>query len=408
MISLYLHFLNGPLKHQALLFPEGKLICGQDEECDIHLILDGDSLSFELDKVEEEIFLASDISCYVGGQLSEVKQLPREKVIEVAGCQFLISERNKLDLPVVLPTLYTAQIPTGRWGLSLRIAPLMLLVLIVSLAVGSLTHRGMHTGRENPEKNVRQWLEQQQDRLPGVKLAWQNANQVTLTGYYPGQVAINPVLRMLKKHAIRYQLQAFNEEDINDNVQYLAARFGYDTLSVTAGKNPGEVEIGGVIIADDTWRKFLRELKNIDGLQQWEIKNIALMNTKDLINLVKDLGLLGKVSIERDKQSFIITGQLEEEQRDALNKGLARLTGGYQDKIMFQNMDPVSPSDSIFPNPVVSVGGSKDKPFVELLDGRRLQPGARLENNHEIVSINAKNGIDLLVGDNLLHYTFNF
>jgi type III secretion protein D len=407
MRTLYLHFLNGPLKNQSLLLPKGELRCGQHDECDIHVPLEGKQSEFALSHRDEGVWLIDGIPCQTEGKMVDEGSLPMDSPIEVGGCQFLLSASNTLTLSAPLPALYTQ-----RKTLSLLrryshvIVTLVLGGLVLTVGLAYLL---ISASEKTPQISIQERLTLQPiQALPNMALKWLSPKRVTLSGYYPEESVLRPLLQTLKKNGIRYQLQAFNQQDVLDSVRYLAVRRGYHDLMVSAGEQPGVVDISGAIIADETWRRFLRELKIINGLQRWEVKNLSLMNTSDLLTLVKNLGLLGRVSIERDKQKFTITGLLTEEQKSGLNQGLTRLTGGFQDKILFQNMAPANPSDSIFPNPVVSVGGNKDKPFVELLDGRRLQPGARLENNYEIVAIDTKYGIDLLGEDNLLHYTFNF
>lgn len=406
-MPLYLHFLSGTLNGQSLRLPEGDVTCGPGEDCDIHLPLSEGSAGFTLQCTAGEVRLVGELPCLVDGEPMDGDMLPADCVLEVAGYRMMLSALADPVLPLSLPALTASSPAALRAHYPLRYLPGGLFLLLCTI-LALLLFRSATPTESLPVITAQAAVAQVQQSLPALRLEWRSPRQVVLSGYYPNQETLQVLLRTMKRHAVHYQLQAFDEEALRDSVHYLAARFGYEDLTVSAGKQPGEVDIAGAIIADDIWRQFLRELGSIEGLTHWEIKNIALMNTADLLRLVKTQRLLGQVSIERDKQRYTITGQLNEQQKAALNAGIQRLTGGHQDNIVFQNMVPVSPSDRIFPSPVVSVGGSRDKPFVELQDGRRLQPGARLDNHYEIVAIDAKYGIDLLGEDNLLHYAFTF
>lgn len=404
---LFIHFLNGPLRGQSLQLPKGELVCGTTAQSDITLPLDAGVEEFVLHHTDGIVEFHGPAICWVAGRVTDEHVLPLEIPIDIGGCVFVVSQSSVMTEAFTLPEREGSPVPvpqlrTRRAGFAIGV----LLFVLVASGVSIGAWQQASPPPVNPVQQVQQWFSHQS--YDDLKLMWSADNRVTIQGYYTGQQAIQPLLQRLRHYGIRYQLEAFSEEDLNDTLRYLAVQAGYDNLKISRGNSAGSVNISGAIIADDSWRQFLHALQDVDGLKKWQIESLSLMNTRELLALVKEQKLLGLVSIERHKQLFTITGLLNEQQRAALNKGIDTLTGGQQGHIVFQNMVPASPSDSVFPSPVVSVGGNKAKPFIELADGRRLQPGAKLDNGYEIVAIDAARGIDLLGDDQLLHYTFSF
>ncbi|MRT05900.1 type III secretion system inner membrane ring subunit SctD [Ewingella americana] len=406
-MSQYIHFLNGPLQRQCLMLPEGSLICGMSPESDIIFPLEGSIEQFILAVGDGLVELVSEAPCQVAGKKSAVSLLPHDTLVDIAGCEFVLSlSESTPDLP---STALVQLAPIAGRAVTLSPGLLGFIGMVLMVIVVSVLWLKKPDTSATSLQDIQQWSKQELAvNLRDLHLNWRSDGQVTLSGYYADQKMIQPLLQQLKHYGVPYQQMAFNEEDLRDALTDLAAQNGFEDLKISRGLNPGSVEISGAIIADNNWRQFLDGLQEIEGLNSWHVQNLTMMNTSELLKLVKQLNLLGLVSIERHKQIYTITGLLNASQRDALNKGIEDLTGGVKGRIYFQNMSPASPSDSVFPQPVTSVGGSKNKPFIELADGQRLQPGARLANNYEVVAIDAKRGIDLLGEDQLLHYTFNF
>lgn len=403
---LFIHFLNGPLQRQSLLLPEGDIICGTSSDADFIVPLTNEIPRFVLTRKGKILYRADEMPCQMNGQILTEQGLPSGVPAEIAGCRFFYSDQaspvwpddrasEKKDVKAV----------SGR---SFITVAMFLYLLMVALAAFFLTAMKPQTVQVDAVSQIQLWLESNQKALTDLNVTWGPDGKAELRGYYPNQQTIKPLLQRLKYFGISYQLLAFSETDLHEAVSYLASLVGYSDLRISRGTTAGSVDISGAIIADNTWRTFLHSLQELEGLKRWEIKNLTVMNTQELLSLVKELKLLGMVSIERHKQVFTITGLLSEKQRVALNDAIKKLTGGNTERISFQNMAPANASDALFPTPVVSVGGSKAKPFIELADGSRLQPGAKLANNYEIVAIDASRGIDLLGNDQLLHYTFNF
>lgn len=410
MTATYLHFLNGPLTHQSLLLPDGTLVIGRHNDSDVYFELDSSNEMFELHHVHGEVYMISDNEYTVDGNspVSRDSSLPLNSIIQVGGCFFLLGPETITSYPTVT---YSSSSEGERKKNSIAymytvVSSLIALALLILLFYIIFSHKVDEQTKENTIHDL--IIKQQKEHLPDLRLTWNGDHQVDLSGYYKSREVLMPVITMMKRHNIRFNLRAYNDEDIKESVVYLARRQGFDKLIVQSGDKPGSVSLSGMIVADETWRVFLKDLQSVDGLKRWSLQNISMLKTADLLLVVKKLKLLSKVSIERDKQSFTITGVLTEEQKRDLSKEVLKLTGGEPDKIIFQNMNPVSPGESIFPSPVVSIGGGKNNEFVELLDGRRMQSGARLENNYEIIAIDPKSGIDLLGDDNLLHYNFSF
>lgn len=402
----FIHFLNGPLQRQSLQLPEGDLVCGTSPEADIIISLNDDVPQFVLTCNGNAVYRADDLPCQIEGQLSSERLIPEGAPVEIAGCRFFVSDMAS----PVWPSDRAPAKENGKVRGYRRIAlgagvGLTLIAALILLFYGLLKPQPTQI---NPVEQVKLWLNEHRSDFTDLDVIWRPDGKVELKGYYPSYEAIQPLLQRLKYYSVDYHLQAFSEADLHDAVNYLASLSGYTDLQIKRGEKPGSIDISGSIIADNTWRRFLNALQDLEGLESWEVNNLTLMNTQELLTLVKSLKLLGMVSIERHKQVFTITGLLNEDQKKALNNAIEKLAGINSGRILFQNMAPASPSDAVFSTPVISVGGSKTKPFIELSDGSRLQPGAKLNNNYEIVAIDATRGIDLLGDDQLLHYTFNF
>lgn len=402
----FIHFLNGPLQRQSLQLPEGDIVCGTSSEADIIVALNDEIPQFVLTCNGNAVHRADDLPCQIGGDFSSERLLPEGIPVEIAGCRFFISNQAS----PVWPCERTSK--TQDVNLSGRrkaiINGMIIAIIITVLVIICYSQLKPQSTPVDPVRQVQLWLNEHQNEFSDLDVIWRPDGKVELKGYYPSQQVIQPLLLRLQYFGIGYRLLAFSEADLHEAVNYLASLSGYTDLQINRGDKAGSIDISGAIIADNTWRHFLNTLQDLDGLQGWKVNNLTMMNTQELLSLVKKLDLLGMVSIERHKQVFTITGQLNEAQKAALNDAIEKLSGGNTGRISFQNMAPASPSDAVFPTPVVSVGGSKDKPFIELSDGSRLQPGAKLNNNYEIVAIDASRGIDLLGEDQLLHYTFNF
>ncbi|EFD6146632.1 type III secretion system LEE inner membrane ring protein EscD, partial [Escherichia coli] len=96
MLSSYkIKLLNGAMRNRELQLPMGNLTLGTEDNDIVYFPLEQGLNQFLLDIREEGVFLLSPVEFWIDGQPTPYeadKPLPVGKVIDIAGCCFIIGD----------------------------------------------------------------------------------------------------------------------------------------------------------------------------------------------------------------------------------------------------------------------------------------------------------------------------
>jgi type III secretion protein D len=411
--SITMTFLTGPLRGHHFVLAQGHTFFG-DENADVLLPLDTDAGNITLNVSHSGVYYLGTEPCWVGGESFGQTALPLNKVIDICGMIFIISSSNenvpdvdKVKLPGRKSSSQVIK-RTPQW----RFSMLMLSFLLISLLAGisySFVHQ--ETEIELVDRiGVQQWLSQQVTLEQNSQLVfqWLPDGVLKIDGHCSLTRELNNISAVLRANNVFYQLSASCDDQIINNIHYLLNRHGFKNIGMEFSKKTGAVKFIGDIKSDEHWRSFIKDLESAIEIKHWEVVRNSRREMHDLLKDIKAENLIGKISIERMQEKNIITGQISSQQKAALTRILKSDNTIANENLIFQSMPPQSASADIFPEPVVSIGGVKERGYIELSDGRRLQIGAMLLRDYEIVAIDSQLGIDVMNRENLLHYTPDF
>lgn len=404
-VALNLKFLNGPMQGYGLDLPDGKVTLG-DGDVDIQAIFDNGMLKVAIDINENSVVILDDVDCWVDGWPYYEKQLPLEKIINLSGVIFiLLADENHFDISVITEKQIRARHRISKLKQNIIIAFSM--VSIVSL-IGILIGFDVFSNDENKETyqlSIVKRLKEQKNNisLESLKFEWSKEQILRISGKCKKQEDLDSLLIYLKGKGIYWSLETQCQDKLLENIEDLLIQEGYQQIKVSNGEKLGEIIIRGNIKADKRWERVVRQLTEYLELTSWSVENRKI-DTIDVITSIRKLGLLGKITIYKQEGKWVISGLLTKKQQNSIKEELGFIFESNEKDIIFQNISISNFSGKgIFPQPITSIGGSKRNSYVILLDGRRLQVGAILNNDFEIVNIDPINGVDVYKEGQLLH-----
>lgn len=403
-MELTLKLLNGPMQGRSLRLPAGELTIGVGDT-DLQLPLEEDVSRVTLRIADDgEVQLSESIPCWIEGRQRQNDRLPTGKIIDLAGVVFVLLPEGESFIPRRIPE----RLAPGRWRLShLQRRVVVCVALLVAVVLGGTAFYWWQHQESETEKmgrlGVQRWLAEQHRReeLKTLGFEWLQDGTLRIYGQCRRQLPLTEVLQQLRIAGVFWRLETQCQDQLLDEVRQLLEQNGYQDVEVSDGHYPGEVRICGEIHADARWREVVKQLAEMDGLKRWSVSERSANQGRGLLEAIRQADLLGLVSLEKQGQRLIISGLLNPEQRKKLIAALKP----FQLEPIFQQISPRSTADShqLFPQPVVSIGGNRRNPWLVLADGRRLQVGAMLNNEYEIVHIDPASGIDLFRRGSLLH-----
>ncbi len=404
-MTLHLKFLNGPMQGYGLDLPEGKVTLGEGD-VDIQAIFDNGTQKIELDVNESHVVILSDADCWVEGWPYNEKQLPLYKVINLAGFVFiLLIDESHFDINNISEKQIRARHRLSK--LKQNIITIFSVILMVVLVV-IIISVGIFSGTENKNSSpleIINSLKRQENNisLSSLEFDWSKEKILRISGKCRKQEDLESLLMHLKGKGIYWSLETQCQDKLRENIEDLLIQEGYQQIKVSDGEKIGEVIIRGNIKADKRWERVVRQLTEYSELTRWSVENRKI-DTLEVIKAIRKLGLLGKITIYKQEDKWVISGLLTPKQQNSIKEDLGFIFESNEKDIIFQNISISNFSGKgIFPQPITSIGGSKRNSYVILLDGRRLQVGAILNNDFEIVNIDPINGIDVYKEGQLLH-----
>ncbi|MGG4608858.1 type III secretion system inner membrane ring subunit SctD [Providencia sp. Me31A] len=404
-VTLHLKFLNGPMKGYGLDLPEGKVTLGKGD-VDIQAVFDNGTQTIELDVNESHVVILSDANCWVDGWPYNEKQLPLDKVINLAGFAFiLLTDESHFDIN----NISEKQIRARRRLSKLKKNIITIFsVISVALVIVGIIRIDIFSGAENknlsPFEIINRLKKGQSNiSLSSLEFGWSKEKILRISGKCRKQEDLERLLMYLKGEGIYWSLETQCQDKLRENIEDLLIQEGYQQIKVSDGEKIGEVIIRGNIKADKHWERVVRQLMEYSELTRWSVEN-KKMDRLEVINALRKLGLLGKITIYKQEDKWVVSGLLTPKQQNSIKEELEAIFESNEKDIIFQNISISNFSrDGIFPQPITSIGGNKRNSYVILLDGRRLQVGSRLNNDFEIVNIDPLNGIDVYKEGQLLH-----
>lgn len=393
--------LSGPLAGRRLRLPDGDFVIGGDDP-DLAATLEG-AAAATLVASEDGVLLRTNAPCWVDGrpQTPGEAPLPFGRVIDIGGLALMLGEGDRAlpDLPV----------PARLRGGGTQRAVALRYGALVLLAAGSVGAGIFFYGVEQPAVEavaVSDWLDgwKRQARKEGIEVNVHRDGPVELTGSCRDSTSRRALLEALREHAMPYRDSTLCQDELVRNVQAVLTMNGFPQAKVRSGETVGTVAIQGTIHADARWRRAVAMLSELRGLQGWTVEDPIGASVRALIDRLRDAGLIGRLSVAREKGFILITGVLDEGGRRLLSSVTTAFAQANPEapRTIFQNIPTRAFQAGIFPSPIVSFGGSGEMTFLDLANGTRLKAGSRLPGGHVIVHLD-RNGIDLEREGELVH-----
>lgn len=393
--------LSGPLSGRRLRLPEGEFTIGGADP-DLDAMLEGGG-SAVLDCTEQGVLLRTEVPVWIEGVPTRMEQapLPLEKVVDIGGLALLVGGAER-----ALPERKVPPRRDGRRGMAATVLAYAGLVLLMSGSAGAAIWA---YGMLQPDSAVvdrDEWLTEwrKRARQQGIDVATQQDGLTVLGGSCLDSSARDALVDKLREHGKPYRDNTLCQDELVRNVQAVLNLHGFGEARARPGPAGGTVVIQGTIHADARWRRAVSMLSSMQGLQRWSVEDPVGASVKTLIGMLRDAGLIGRLSVAREKDLILITGVLDEGGQRSLSAVTHAFAGSYPEapKVIFQNIPTRSIQTGIFPAPVVSFGGSGELAFLDLANGTRLKTGSRLPAGHVIVHLD-RNGIDLEREGELMH-----
>ncbi|WET15185.1 type III secretion system inner membrane ring subunit SctD [Yersinia intermedia] len=402
-VRFKLRLLNGELNGRELMLPEGAFTLG-GQQCDVLLPLpQGQILTLRIS--DEHITLQTSGDVWVKGERHDLQQkLPLRQAIETAGLILVIGEAED-----ILSDIH--YIPRARPRLLLWLSVLaFILLLLLSAVIFWFIQQSKALLAYLPPDIPTQLSEQlKQPALQGVKENWLSDGSVILSGHCRSSPAVIKLQNFLVLNRVIFRNQLVCDDHLLSSVKDVLHQYGYQDMEVDTGKYPGHITIHGAIEMGGQWLKVQETLATVAGLKGWAVINSHDGQIAQLVERLRELGLLGYLSMAQSNKEIIISGILSLRQQQQLMDMLTALTRQQPDflAVKYQNIPASDQTAQLLPAAIVSYGGNKLSGFVQLANGLRLQQGAVLANGYKVIFI-GEQGISLLKSNNLIHIPMNF
>lgn len=393
-----LKWLNGPLSGRELAIPDGELHLG-GEGSDVDLRLEKGAAAVLLID-DTAVKLISDTPTWVDGRQWSLEQpLPTESVIDIAGQAFVIGLFDaELAVRGVPERLDSVRQGHSRWTIYCGVV-----LLISALLVGTLMFfRSVST---EVSSDLDDWLAALLDdqELSGLAVQRDKDGNVSLKGRCNSSISVEGLkLRLIGKGLNLYD-ESVCVDTLLANVKTILTLNGYRDVVVKSGDLPYQVVIFGNIVADPVWQRTSMQLRGIQALEGWTVVNDQAHLFKNLLDRLVTRNLLQGLSIKVEGSILGVSGQLDprrlvkvQQVLDEFNhEGTPRLFAS------FQNIPGAALLSGYLPSVIVSVGGNKDQPYIQLANGMRLQRGSVLQSGYLVYAL-SRSAIVLLKEQDLI------
>lgn len=393
--------LNGPLAGRRLRLPEGEFAIG-GKDPDLDAMLEGGAVAV-LNSGEEGVRLTTEAPCWLEGKPWDPGEqpVPMGSVMDVGGLALIVGGADEALPDRAVPRRQDER--PAQW-------PGMLaggcLILLLAGSAGAAIWAYAALQRAEAVVDESDWLDDWKRRARQQGIEGQHLQDGTfrLDGVCLASADRTTLIEQLRHAGVNYRDDTLCQDELLRNVQAVLALNGFADARVRAGETLGSVVIQGSVQADGRWRHAVGMLATMRGLREWRLEDPVGQGVKQLIGLLRDAGLIGKVSVARERNLILITGVLDDGAQRALASVTQLFAHRFPDapKLIFQNIPTRAIQSGLFPSPVVSFGGSGELAFIDLANGTRLKAGSRLPAGHVIVHLD-RNGIDLEREGELMH-----
>lgn len=396
-MSLQIEFLNGLFQGRILNAPIGILTIGEND-ADIEIKLQGEAENIELIFDNNDfVRISAPTKCHINGRAKILTELPINEVIEISGVIFLLAKEGSPP---------TEKKVKDRSKTSLVMVTIFSIFVLLMIIASFFYYE---KDRKEHQESLQDWLVSQHS-VPALReLGIEVKPDMTMNiyGHCSDQNTLNDFLEGLKKRGIRYYLETQCQDSVIDQVRYILDENGFSAVNITNGLYLGDLVLKGDIQSDEKWHRIVKELTSIQGLDKWSVSRGAKKNQGDtLLKASRRSNLLGSVSIiKRDKQ-LIVSGEIDDLQREAFEDEVMEYLTNNHLTVIYQDI----PNNNLklgdfFSKQLVSIGGNIKKPYILLTDGTKLEKGAKIKNGYEIVNISSEGGLDVYKDGSLIHLT---
>ncbi|EHF4936902.1 EscD/YscD/HrpQ family type III secretion system inner membrane ring protein [Enterobacter hormaechei] len=396
-MSLQIEFLNGLFKGRILNAPTGLLTIGAND-ADIEIKLEGKTQTIELIfGNDDDVRLTEPTTCRINGRKKILTELPINEVIEISGLTFLLAEEGS-------PPTEKKIVVKNKIGMAIVIIASTLAFFMVLAQIYYFKNE-----RNEAQQTLQEWLVTQHS-VPALRelgIDVKTDMTVNIYGHCSNQDTLNEFLEGLKERSIRYYLETQCQDSVLEQVRYILDENGFSTVNITNGQYLGDIVLKGDIQSDEKWQRIVKELTSVQGLDKWSVSRGTRKNQGDtLLTASRRANLIGSVSIIKRNKQIIVSGEIDELQREAFEEEVKEYLDNNDLTVIYQDI----PNNNLklgdfFTKQLVSIGGNIKKPYILLSDGTKLEKGAKIKNGYEIVNISSEDGLDVYKDGSLIHLT---
>lgn len=390
---LKLKWLNGPLAGRELSLPAGDTRLGGTDP-DLALPLEHGQATV-LTVTAAGLTLSPPLPVWVSGRPWDGSQpLPPGVVIDLAGLAFVLGAPDATLPALPVPPRRAAR----RTGLRQR--ALWLAAGIMATLAGLL---GIWPQPATVGPVPLQTIDSPDPAPDGLQIEYDAQGVATLRGACASSDSVEKLRRHLRERGLPLRDESACADRLLDSVRHVLALNGYLDAEVSHGDNLDTVVIHGAIVADDGWRRTVRQLEAIKALRDWRVENDRASRFDQLLDLLARQSMLEGLSITLSGRALWVSGQLAPARETALLATLSAFNRRDPARLQarFQNLPAGRPDICMLPAAIVSLGGKAGSLYVELANGVRLRQGATLPSGYTIYIL-SPSAMALLKGQRLM------
>ncbi len=389
-----IRLLGGVLHGREVWLSEGRLSIGE-RECDLCIPLLAAS-RIELAIADGQLYVnAEKVSIRVNGRRHvQHHPLPSQGVLEAAGLAMAFGPQQA--------ELTGYCLPARRFSSGWVLAPGML-ILILTLIFFSLEW----TPSPSTEASVDVGALLQQTGLTQLVAKWQQDGVLHVSGDCESSDTLTPLRLALQSHGIRYQDEVICTDQLVLNVKDVLTQAGYAQARVVS-RGLGNVAIDADIRMGEQWAAVQPLLADIPGLRHWQIENPYDELGNVLISELLEQRLAGKVNLTSTGSHFILSGVLNEQDKQTLTQLMQDTRSRYPAVVLsYQDVPLSSEFSRQLPAPVTGIVHSRRGDYLVLGNGDTLSIGSRLADGSEVVAI-SDSAVTFRQQRTLITLPFNF
>lgn len=407
MLSRYkVKLVNGAMRNRELQLPPGNVTIGTDSNDIVYFPLEQGVVNFLLDTRDDGVFLLYQGVFWIEGKPENSTgeyPLPEGKVIDVAGCVFILGDAEHNILLQDVPDRLNLK---QRRKKRVLVAGVLLLTAIVAATVASYIFL---TNKNKVEPLSRQDVYHQlkETKLNAITLVW-HGESVAVYGRCKNTTILNTFFNYLKNKNINFINNALCDDSLISSIKDVLEQFGYDDISVSAGEKPGFFTLIGYILPSQRWNEVENLLSNTPGIVGWEIRHNNNSALDSVIEILRNNNLIDYFSVFKKGNIITISGSVSKE----IERNTLSLVNDINNKekgvyVLFKNIQPYIPTD-LFPAKILRLSGTSKNPVITLDNGTNLGIGSILKGGYVIDSIDSTRGINLSRPDEYIHIPLSY